>query len=405
MNVLLLSPAYPPEMPYFTRALAESGARVLGVGDAPRSGLDPEVRAALTDYLEVRSLWEEDELLRAVQAWLRGREVGRVECLWEPGMLLAARLREALGVPGLSVAQTVPFRDKEEMKSALDAAGIRTPRHRRCDSISACWEAAEVVGFPAIIKPIAGAGSQDTHRVEDSREMRRVLTGLGHVPVVSVEEFIDGEEYTYDTVAVDGEPAYENVAWYRPRPLVARNQEWVSPQVVALRNLDAPELAAGLAMGREVLRALSFEHGFTHMEWYRKADGEVVFGEIGARPPGAHQVDQMNYVGDIDVFLGWAQAVTGAQVTISSDRHYNVATVYKRARGRGRIVRVEGLETLRQAHGPSIVWENLLPVGAPRRDWRATLVSDGFVMLRHADLATTLEVADEIGERVVLFAQ
>ncbi len=45
------------------------------------------------------------------------------------------------------------------------------------------------------------------------------------------------------------------------------------------------------------------------MEWYRKADGEVVFGEIGARPPGAHQVDQMNYACDFDVFREWANAV------------------------------------------------------------------------------------------------
>ena len=39
-------------------------------------------------------------------------------------------------------------------------------------------------------------------------------------------------------------------------------------------------------MGHQVITALGFTAGFTHMEWYRKADGEVVFGEIGARPPG-----------------------------------------------------------------------------------------------------------------------
>ncbi|MEZ4648550.1 MAG: ATP-grasp domain-containing protein [Candidatus Eisenbacteria bacterium] len=404
MNVLLLSPGYPPEMPYFTRALAASGAQVLGIGDTPTSSLAPEVRAALADYLQVESLWDEDSLVQAVSQWVRGREIGRVECLWEPGMLVAARLREDLGVPGLTVEQTVPFRDKEEMKRVLDGAGIRTPKHRRCSSVAEVWKAAEEIGYPLIVKPIAGAGSQDTHRVKDEKEMRTVLTGIGHVPVVSVEEFVDGEEYTYDTVSVDGEPAYENIAWYRPRPLVARNEEWVSPQVIALRDLESEHLAGGIAMGRAVLKALGFEHGFTHMEWYRTADGEVVFGEIGARPPGAHQVDQMNYVGDIDVFDGWARAVTGQEVGVSAARKYNVATVYKRARGRGRIARLNGIETLEQ-HKDAIVWENLLPIGAPRRDWRATLVSDGFVMLRHPDLETTLRIADEVGENVVLFAR
>ena len=36
-------------------------------------------------------------------------------------------------------------------------------------------------------------------------------------------------------------------------------------------------------MGREVIAAMGFTSGFTHMEWYRTASGEVVFGEIGAR--------------------------------------------------------------------------------------------------------------------------
>ena len=53
-------------------------------------------------------------------------------------MLLAARLREELGLPGLTVAQTVPFRDKERMKQLLDAAGIRTPRHESSGTVRGC---------------------------------------------------------------------------------------------------------------------------------------------------------------------------------------------------------------------------------------------------------------------------
>ena len=34
MNVLMISPSFPNEMPHFTRGLAEVGAKVLGVGDA-----------------------------------------------------------------------------------------------------------------------------------------------------------------------------------------------------------------------------------------------------------------------------------------------------------------------------------------------------------------------------------
>ena len=45
------------------------------------------------------------------------------------------------------------------------------------------------------------------------------------------------------------------------------------------------DLQAGRQMGAKVLTALGFESGFTHMEWYRTADGEAVFGEIGVSRP------------------------------------------------------------------------------------------------------------------------
>jgi hypothetical protein len=391
-------------MPLFARGLAEVGATVLGVGDQPEGVLPDPARRSLSAYLQVGNLWDEEAVAAEVGRWLAGTTPDRIECLWEPGVLLAARLRDALGVPGLTSRQAFAFRNKERMKQVLDGAGIRTPRHVAATSVSACWEAAQRLGFPLIVKPIAGAGSMDTYRVHDADELKEALARLRHVPEVSVEEFIDGEEYTFDTISIAGEPAYYNIAWYRPRPLVARSTEWISPQVVALRQPDQPELAAGIELGRAVLQALAFERGFTHMEWYRKADGEVVFGEIGARPPGAHQVDQMNFACDIDVFRGWAEAVCFGRFSAEVRRLYNVANVYKRAHGPGTIRRVVGLDRVRRRCGPHLVWENLLPVGARRRDWRQTLVSDGFLVVRHPDLGTTLEMADEIGRSLHLYA-
>ena len=137
MNVLLLSPGYPADMPEFTRGLAEAGARVFGVGDSPIDGLPPMVRRFLTEYIAVRSLWDEEAVIASLRERLRGQQLDRIECLWEPGILLAARLRQVFGVAGLDVPQAQRFRDKELMKQALDDAGIRTPRHNRlnCDRI------------------------------------------------------------------------------------------------------------------------------------------------------------------------------------------------------------------------------------------------------------------------------
>ena len=405
MNVLLISPGYPADIPEFARGLAACGARVYGVGDQHVGSLPELVRRSLSEYVQVSSLWDSGRVVAELQEQLRGHQLDRIECLWEPGVILAAELRDHFGVAGLSVEHAQLFRDKEAMKVALDKAGIRTPRHVAVDSVAGCWAAVEEIGFPIILKPIDGAGSADTYRVASREELRAVLPRLRHVPKISVEEFIDGEEYTFDTITIDGEIAYYNIAWYRPRPLIARSNEWISPQVIALRDVDGPDLAGGVQMGIDVIKALQFDTGFTHMEWYRKADGEVVFGEIGGRPPGAYQVDQMKYACDFDVFKAWGQAITQGRIEERFERRYNVATIFKRARGVGRITLIEGTEALQARFGEHVIWNTLLPPGTPRRDWLKTLVSDGFIMLRHPNLDETLAMADAVGSELQMYAE
>ncbi|HEV8222425.1 MAG TPA: ATP-grasp domain-containing protein [Streptosporangiaceae bacterium] len=404
MNVLMISPGYPAEMAYFTRGLAQAGAAVIGLGDQPVSALPGPASSALAHYLHVGSLADENAVRHVVADLARQVRISQVECLWEPYMILAARLREDLGLPGLTVAQTVPFRDKEAMKQLLDAAGLRTPRHQATGSVAGVRAAAEQLGYPLIIKPISGAGSADTYRIDSAADLDATLPMLRHVPQVSVEEFIDGEEFTYDTICAGGQVLFENICWYRPRPLLTKQHEWISPVTMALRDLDVPHLEGGRQLGRDVLRVLGFRDGFTHMEWYRTAAGEVVFGEIGARPPGARTVDVMNYATDADLYAAWAQAVTAGQIAQPVQRRYNAASIFKRAQGAGRITGYGGLDELLRRYGPHVAALDLLPVGAPRRDWRAVIISDGMVIVRHEELAVTIEMSERFASDLQLYA-
>lgn len=404
MRVLMISPGYPAEMPHFTKGLARAGATIVGLGDQPSQALPDDVRRCLAAHLQVPDLWDEAAVVRQVAQETAHVRIDRVECLWEPAMVLAGRLREALGCPGLTVEQTIPFRDKERMKQVLDAAGIRTPWHRRCSSADSVRAASAEVGFPLIVKPIAGAGSTDTHRVDDLAQLERVLPTLRHVEQVSVEEYVEGDEFTFDAISAGGRILYENISFYRPRPIEEKKYEWVSPSSVCLRRIEAPELQRGREMGHAVLAALGYRTGFSHMEWYRRANGEVVFGEIGARPPGARLVDAMNHASDVDLFAGWAEAVVHGRFSQPIERRYNAAIVCKRARGRGIIRRIEGLDRLLTELGSGIVAVEILPPGTPRRDWQRTAVSDGFMIVRHPELQTTFAMADRVASELQIIA-
>jgi biotin carboxylase len=404
MNVVFLAPTYPPEMQQYTRGLAQVGANVFGVGDAPRQGLPKNVKPYLHDYLQVPRIMDEDDVIKRVSAWLRGKRIDRVLANWEPLVILAARLRERFGLPGMSVDQVTGFRDKQLMKDRVKAAGLRVPYAFKVKTEREIREAAEKIGFPLILKPISGAGSADTYKVNDKKELETAIAAMRHVEVASCEEFIEGEEFTYDTVCIGGKPAYENVAAYLPKPLIARTNEWLSPVIITVRDLEQPKLKPGITLGRKVLKALQMGDGFTHMEWYLTPKGEAVFGEIGCRPGGAHLVDQMNYTGDIDLFREWARVACWRSFEAPTKRKFNAGIVFKRALGQGRITRITGLGDYLRRYGDWVVEEQLLRPGTQRRNWKQTLLSDGHVMVRHPNWDEAYKMSFAAATDITLYA-
>ncbi len=405
MDVLYLSPAFPPENVAFTRGLAAVGARVVGVGDTPAHELPAGLRGVLLDYLQVPSMLEEDDALRRTSAWLGGRRPDRVETNWEPAVLFAARLRERLGLPGLGVEATRVFRDKDAMKHQIAATGLPAVPAVRVRSAAEAHAHAARVGYPVLLKPVAGAGSADTLRADDPRALDAVLGRLGHLAEACLEPFVIAQEHTFEALSVDGVPVFESVSTYAPNTLEARQNAWISPIIFCRRDVADPAIGAGVALGRAAIGALGMRTGFSHMEWFQRDDGSALFGEMACRAPGANMVDLMNYANDLDLFVAWARCVVHGRLGVEVRRPYNAAIIFKRAHGEGRIAGVEGLRPFLERHGRHVARVDLLPVGAPRRDWRATFLSDGNLVVRHPDAAACWEIAREAAATIHLYAR
>ena len=129
-----------------------------------------------------------------------------------------------------------------------------------------------------------------------------------------------------------------------------------------------------------------------------------MFGEIAARPPGARVVDLMNYSCDGDLYVGWAEAVLHGRIARRSSSKYNAGNIFKRAHGAGRITASRASTRLLAAYGEHVVLVDLLPVGAPRRDWRATVVGDGWVVVRHHELQRVIEMTERFAADLQLYA-
>ena len=114
----------------------------------------------------------------------------------------------------------------------------------------------------------------------------------------------------------------------------------------------------------------------------------------------------MNYACDIDVFTGWAEAVVPRALHPARSSASTTPPGSSSApRAQGRIQRIEGLDAPHGGATASTSWcSTCFPVGAPRRNWKQTLISDGMIIVRHPDLQRTLEMADRFGTDLRMYA-
>ncbi len=390
MDVLVLSPQYPMWSQRLTRALVAAGARVWGVGDVPASALPAPLQQHLSGWLHVPRILDEHDVRVRVRAWLGGRRPDRIEGSWEPVAMLAARLREDLGVHGMLPDVVAGFRDKPLMRARVRAAGVPAPGGVRVRTVGELERAARQAGFPLIVKPPDGAGSANTWRARDWDDLRALLPALRPLPEVTVEPWVEGPEHTVEALHLGGEPVWASVCQYLPNTLVARKEAWISPAIVCRADLDAPHLQAGIQLAHAATRALGMGSGVTHLEWFHTERGPV-FGEVACRMPGANMLELTEAAWQIDLAAAWAATVLDRRPALPERPRRHAAIVFKRAQGPGPIRAHIGLEAFVRAHREAIVSLDLLPVGAARRDWTQTFLSDGWVILADPDLDRLLE--------------
>lgn len=301
-----------------------------------------------------------------------------------------ALARAELGLPGTDPQTARLFRDKATMKDALRAAGLPCAKHRLLTSDAAAWSFVAEVGFPIILKPPAGAGCKATYRVRDASELRRALaeSRVSAQRPTLAEEFLTGDEFSYETLTLHGEVRFHSITHYLPTPLQVTENPWVQWVVLAPRDISGPRYAQVREVGPKVIQALGLDTSVTHMEWFQRPDGSIAIGEIAARPPGARIVDLMGWTHDRSFFDVWARLMAEEQIEGPFTRKYAGAAVFLRQPGAGRVIDVEGLDAAQATMGHLVVDRQLPVRGQPKADGYE---GEGWVILRHESTEAVLD--------------
>jgi biotin carboxylase len=357
---------------------------------------DPETRVPDQLRRRLAAHWRIDDPLDAAQiaaaAEALGRYIGPVQRLigvLEQLQVPLAQVREELGIAGMDAATARNFRDKAQMKSVLRAAGVPCARSRLADSADAAAAFAAEVGFPLVVKPPAGAGAKSTFRLDDAEDLRVWLSVAPPAPdrPAQVEEFLTGDEGSYDSVMADGKIVWDSVSVYLPTPLEVLRNPWIQWRVLMPYDIAGREYDGIRAVAPTALRALGLRSGFTHMEWFRRPDGSVAVSEVAARPPGAQITSMLCYVHDFDFYRAWAQLMVDDSF-VPPQRSWSAGTVFLRGQGVGHVRAVHGLDGLPPELG-SLVVESRLP--QPGQVSSGGYEGDGYVIVRHPDTAVVTD--------------
>jgi len=404
MNVIFVEPFFPQNQRRFVSALAGVGANVIGVGEYAESDLGDELRGQLGAYYQVSNVTDEVQLNAAAE-WAQSLVwVDRLESTIESHQMAAAKVREARGIPGASVQTTWLCRDKPSMKDVLRRAGVPTAASTAAHTADEVVAFAHEIGFPLILKPRAGAGAQGTIRVDSMAELHRALGGFEGVDSIAVEEFVQGHEGFYDTIAIEGRVVHDWITHYYPNVLEAMRERWISPQFVTTNRIDdSPLYAEVREMGARVIDALGIPTSATHMEWFHGPKG-LRFSEIGCRPPGVGAWDLYSAANDVDVYREWAHAIVHGTPERPLSRQYSAGIVALRPDQDGTINGYSGLDDVNGRHGEWIIDAHLPDPGTGTQPVEAGYMANAYVRMRHPDYDTLRGMLDDVGRTVRVHA-
>jgi biotin carboxylase len=328
MNVVFLSPHFPPSYYLFCHHLKRLGANVLGIGEEPYDTLRPAVKDAVTEYYCVERLDDYDQALRAIGYFThRYGRVDRIASHNEHWLALEGYLRDSFNVFGKKIAATEIVKRKSLMKRKFLQSGINVAPGklvRTCDEAQAF---SREVGYPIIAKPDKGVGAIGTYKLADSDAVAAFFRNKPDVDYF-IEAFVDGEIETFDGLC-DREG---NVVFYMSLRYSRNIMETVAADdhihYYTQRELSEDVVEVGLAS----VRAFELRETFFHFEFFRTSEGRLIALELNARPPGWPTTDMFNYANDADAYREWANIVVRNQPEYQWSRKYHSIFIGRKAR-------------------------------------------------------------------------
>jgi phosphoribosylamine-glycine ligase len=223
-------------------------------------------------------------------------------------LVAAALLGSLAGTETMPLGVAINLRDKFIQKNLVRAAALPVADCLVVDVVDDELIDSTVVKCPAVIKPLAGASTRDTHVLDVQHDLRRAMDGDYCGPWL-IESFVAGAELQLDGVVRDGEIRLLAVSQYFQNLISIRKGG-----VVGAVTLD-PRIHHGLyaqaqTLTANALHALGHKNGVFHMEAFQQEE-RLVFSECAGRIGGGMVREALAFKYSVDIADEWARAALG----------------------------------------------------------------------------------------------
>jgi phosphoribosylaminoimidazole carboxylase (NCAIR synthetase) len=385
MNFIYLSPHFPPSYYLFCYHLNRLGVNVLGLADEPFEHLRPELQTSLREYYRVGDMHHYEQLLKACGYFThRFGKIDRIDSHNEYWLETEARLREDFNIFGPKTREIKKMKQKSRMKKIFMKAGVDVARGIVARSLGEAQAFIEITGYPVVAKPDNGVGAANTFRINNESELTSFFRNKPPIDYL-IEEFVFGKIFTFDGLT-DREG---NLVFYTSHTYSQGIMETVNDDSL-IYYFSLREIPSDLEeAGKKVAEAYKIRERFFHFEFFRRgSDQKIVALEVNMRPPGGLTTDMFNYANEIDIYLEWANIISGNHFSTIYTRPFHCCYVSRKANK----IYTHSHEQILEAFGERVVaHESISGI------FSAALGNYGY-LIRSPDLEEIIEMAGFIQE-------
>lgn len=261
-----------------------------------------------------------------------------------------AAAADALRLPGIGIDTAKKCTDKFEMRSAFSASNLPSPKFLLINNFEEAELGVTEIGMPVVIKPVDSSGSRGVMRVdsiEDLESAYQAAKKSSRSQKVIMESFIEGQEFTVETITVGGVTTILGFSKKKRIPF---------PHCVSIELLyfDYLQHKYGQSIVRLVMGAINsvgLQNGTAHTEVILSNDGPVLV-EMAARGGGyeifTKILPEISGVNTIDAVIDLSLGLTPS---VCTTRSRCAALKFFDSEKRGVIQSVSGIESVKNIEG------------------------------------------------------